>query len=176
MLDRTDTKFSHVKPADTEYVSGGLRDLGDSAGFNVRGGYRFNDYVAAECLYEYMDKFGGAHSLLTGSSTRTDFMTNNFSLMGKVILPTLGITRLQPYLGAGVGFLNADGSVKLKLPELRVRSDIADTEFAGRVDGGFDLFFTPTISTFFDMGYVMPTSHLSDVNYISLSLGAKYNF
>ena len=27
MLDRTDTKFSHVKPGDTDYVSGGLRDF-----------------------------------------------------------------------------------------------------------------------------------------------------
>ena len=27
MLDRTTTKFSHVKPSDTDYVSGGLRDF-----------------------------------------------------------------------------------------------------------------------------------------------------
>ena len=27
MLDRTKTKFSHVKPGDTDYVSGGLRDF-----------------------------------------------------------------------------------------------------------------------------------------------------
>ena len=27
MLDRTTTKFSHVKPDDTDYVSGGLRDF-----------------------------------------------------------------------------------------------------------------------------------------------------
>ncbi len=27
MLDRTATKFSHVKPQDTAYVSGGLRDF-----------------------------------------------------------------------------------------------------------------------------------------------------
>ena len=27
MLDRTTTKFSHVRPGDTQYVSGGLRDL-----------------------------------------------------------------------------------------------------------------------------------------------------
>ena len=27
MLDRTDTKFSHVNPGDTDYVSGGLRDF-----------------------------------------------------------------------------------------------------------------------------------------------------
>jgi hypothetical protein len=27
MLDRTGTQFSHVKPADTDYVSGGLRDF-----------------------------------------------------------------------------------------------------------------------------------------------------
>ena len=27
MLDRTATKFSHVKPGDTQFVSGGLRDF-----------------------------------------------------------------------------------------------------------------------------------------------------
>lgn len=27
MLDRTATQFSHVKPGDTEFVSGGLRDF-----------------------------------------------------------------------------------------------------------------------------------------------------
>ena len=27
MLDRTTTQFSHVKPGDTEYISGGLRDF-----------------------------------------------------------------------------------------------------------------------------------------------------
>ncbi|HSI55682.1 MAG TPA: cupin, partial [Ramlibacter sp.] len=27
MLDRTQTRFSHVKPSDTDYVSGGLRDF-----------------------------------------------------------------------------------------------------------------------------------------------------
>lgn len=27
MLDRTTTKFSHVKPGDTQFVSGGLRDF-----------------------------------------------------------------------------------------------------------------------------------------------------
>ena len=28
MLKRTETRFSHVKPADTQFVPGGLRDLG----------------------------------------------------------------------------------------------------------------------------------------------------
>ena len=27
MLKRTETRFSHVKPADTQFVSGGLRDF-----------------------------------------------------------------------------------------------------------------------------------------------------
>ena len=35
-----------------------LENFGNSLGFNARGGYRFNDYFAAEALYEYMDDFG----------------------------------------------------------------------------------------------------------------------
>ena len=163
-------------------AAGGLSEFqgrshgfGNSAGFNLRGGYRFNDYLAAEGLYEYMDEFDG-RSLLSGVPAKSDFLTHNFSLMGKVILPTLGITRLQPYLGAGVGFLNANGSTKFALLGRQGRGDASDTEFAGRVDGGVDYFLTPAISTFFDLGYVMPTSHLSEVTYLSLSLGAKYRF
>ena len=163
-------------------AAGGLSDFqgrlcgfGDSAGFNLRGGYRFNDYLAAEGLYEYMDEFGG-NKLFNGAPAKSDFLTHNFSLMGKVILPTLGFTRLQPYLGAGVGFLNADGSTKFTLLGQQGRRGVSDTEFAGRVDGGVDYFLTPALSTFFDLGYVMPTGQLSEVTYLSLSLGAKYRF
>lgn len=31
MLDRTTTQFTHVKPGDTEFVPGGLRDFSSTA-------------------------------------------------------------------------------------------------------------------------------------------------
>src|SRR5437899_1007884 len=85
---------------------GTLQNFGDSAGFNARGGYRFNDYLAIEGLYEYMDEFGSSQKFSSGTKVTTHFQTNNFSLMSKVILPTLGITRLQLYVSGGIGFLN----------------------------------------------------------------------
>jgi opacity protein-like surface antigen len=159
--------------------SGGFSGFGDSSGFNFRGGYRFNDYLAIEGLYEYMDDFGASRtSINLQRKVSASIQTNNFSLLGKVILPTLGIPQLQPFVMGGVGFVNANGSGKLTV---RGRSDEdinspSTTQFAGRVDGGFDYFFTPEVSTFFDVGYVIPTEQLSDMPYLSLGAGVKYNF
>ena len=103
--------------ADVAEFQGRLHGFGDSAGFTLRGGYRFNDYLAAEGLYEYMNEFGSGKQLLNGAYAKSAFLTNNFSLMGKVILPTLGMTKLQPYVSAGVGFLNVNGSARFTLLE-----------------------------------------------------------
>ena len=42
--------------------SGVFQGFGNSYGFNFHGGYRFNDYVAIEGLYEYMDDFGASRT------------------------------------------------------------------------------------------------------------------
>src|SRR5262245_47340325 len=77
---------------------GAARNAGNSIGFNFRGGYRFNNYFAVEGLYEYMDEFGKTVKGPLGNKATADIGTNNFSLMSKVILPTLGLTNLQPYV------------------------------------------------------------------------------
>jgi hypothetical protein len=92
------------------------------------------------------------------------------------VLPFPWRPDFQPYLSGGVGFLNVNGTSKVTLGGLKLRSEGSGTEFAGRVDGGVDYFFTPAIASFFDAGYVMPTSGLSNLNYISVSLGMKYHF
>jgi hypothetical protein len=57
-----------------------------------------------------------------------------------------------------------------------VRSDTSQIGFAGRVDGGVDFFVTPTLSTFLDAGYVIPTDEVAHLHYISVSAGLRYNF
>ena len=157
---------------------GAFSGFGNSYGFNARGGYRFNDYMAIEGLYEYMDDFGNsATSRNQRIKASASIQTSNFTLATKVIFPTLGITQLQPFLSGGIGFLNANGSGKLSVDgSERVDRTPSTTEFAGRVDGGVDYFLTREVSTFFDVGYVIPTGQLSDMNYLSLSAGLKYNF
>ena len=166
-------------------AAGGLSDFGgafdrfgDSYGFNFRGGYRFNDYLAIEGLFEYMDDFG--HSRTSANErvkASASIQTNNFSLQTKVIIPT-GMSQFQPFLSGGIGFLNANGAGKLRVGSATVEDRRAPsaTEFAGRVDGGVDYFFTPEVSAFVGAGYVIPTDQLSDLSYISLSAGVKYNF
>jgi hypothetical protein len=166
-------------------AAGGLSDFGgafdrfgDSYGFNFRGGYRFNDYLAIEGLFEYMDDFG--HSRTSANErvkASASIQTNNFAVQTKVIIPT-GMSQFQPFLSGGIGFLNANGAGKLRVGSVTVEDRRAPsaTEFAGRVDGGVDYFFTPAVSAFVGAGYVIPTDQLSDLSYISLSAGVKYNF
>ena len=162
-------------------AAGGLSNFGglahgaeDSIGFNFRGGYRFNDYYAIEGLYEYMDEFSKTVEGPLGNKAKAHIGTNNFSVMGKVILPTLGLSQLQPFVAGGIGFMEASGDAELRNGQIHRGGN--SVEFAGRVDGGADYFITPEISTFFDVGYVIPTEQLSNLPYLSLSAGVKYNF
>jgi len=123
-----------------------------------------------------MDEFSKKVTGPLGNKFKADIGTNNFSLMGKGILPTLSLSQLQPFVAGGIGFMEASGDAKLKVNGTKLKGGGSSTEFAGRVDGGADYFFTPEISTFFDLGYVMPTSQLGNLNYLSLSAGVKYNF
>jgi opacity protein-like surface antigen len=120
-----------------------------------------------------MDDFGRTQRVLDGGPrVRTNLRTHNFSLLGKVILPTLG--PLQPYMKGGIGFLNVDGD--RHLIGWRGERSGSDTEFSGRLDGGLDYLVTPHVALNADVGYVMPTEALFPLNYLSLSLGAQYRF
>ena len=152
---------------------GAAHGAGNSPGFDVCGGYRFTDNVAVEALYEYMNDFEKGRHDAPGNA---HLSTNNVSVMGKLLAPVPGLTNLQPYVSGGIGFLNVDGAERFSGPEGAVHHVGSGTELAGRVDGGVDYFLTPQISTFLDAGYVMPTEHLDHLDYVSLSLGVKYNF
>jgi outer membrane protein OmpA-like peptidoglycan-associated protein len=151
-----------------------LQGFGDSYGFNARGGYRFNDFLAAEALYEYMDDFGTTVSVNRRRVGTVDITTNNFSLLGKVILPTG--TRIEPFLVGGVGFLNANVTADFNTSRVHAHGAESDTEFAGRVGGGVDVWITRNIAAYVDSAYVMPTGGVSNLRYFSLGGGIKYSF
>lgn len=144
---------------------GGARsaDFGDTLGFNVRGGYRLNDYWAFEGLYEYGDF--NAHDVLAGNHVQT----NTFMGSAKLILP---LGRFQPYLSGGAGFVNANADKALR----RTNWEVDGTNFAGRFGGGVDLFATENVAIFLDASYTMPINEVSDLYYFSFGWGAKYVF
>jgi hypothetical protein len=144
---------------------GGARsaDFGDTLGFNVRGGYRLNEYWAFEGLYEYGDF--NAHDVLAGEHVQT----NTFMGGAKLILP---LGRFQPYLSGSAGFVNANADKSLR----RTNWDVDGTNFAGRFGGGVDLFATENVAIFLDASYTMPIKEVSDLYYFSFGWGAKYVF
>jgi hypothetical protein len=139
-------------------------DFGNSLGFNVRGGYRVNDYFAAEGIYEYADDFGSDRTF-----SNEKLQTNLFTGNGKLIVP---LGRFQPFLEAGLGFLDANRSGRTEGEKL------ADHGFnlAGRVGGGMDLWATRNVSLFLDASYVIPMKEIADLQYFSFGWGARYNF
>jgi len=141
----------------------GRGDFGNSLGFNARGGYRFNDFFAAEGIYEYGDDFG------SGRLANSDIQTNAFTVNGKLLLP---LERFQPYLEGGVGFLNANADG----PVANSAFDASGTSFAGRFGSGVDVWATENVSLFLDASYTIPVDEVSDLYYFSFGWGARYNF
>ena len=139
-------------------------DFGNTLGFNARGGYRFNDYLAAEGIYEYGDDFG-AHRIFPGAGIQT----NAFTVNGKLLLP---LGRFQPYLSGGVGFLNANADRAIS----RTSLDADGTSFAGRFGGGVDLWATEHVSLYLDAAYTIPVDEVSDLYHFSFGWGGKYSF
>jgi opacity protein-like surface antigen len=144
-------------------------DLGDELdgqawGFNLRGGYRFLPYLAAELHYEYASDFG-----VEALGGRIGIDTNVVTANLKAIAP---FGRFQPYVGGGVGIMVASTSSS----GIFADEDFEGPEFAGRVFGGIDVFLTQALSIFAEADYVMPTGTLDDLRYISPSFGLRYTF
>lgn len=140
------------------------QDYGNSWGFNARGGYRFYDWLAAEAIVEYADRFGPN----APNATADDLSFVSTTVNGKFIVP---VQRFQPYLEAGFGFLYAnDGEGFRNAVEDR------DFGFAGRLGAGIDFYLTRHISIFVDNSWTMSTDNTEDLYFYSLGGGARYNF
>jgi len=140
------------------------QDYGNSWGFNARGGYRFYDWLAAEGIVEYADRFGPR----TQNATADSISLLSTTVNGKFILP---LERFQPYLEAGFGLLRADDGDGF----INSRRD-SDLGFAGRLGAGIDLYLTRHISVFVDNSWTMATNNTEDLYFYSLGGGARYNF
>jgi opacity protein-like surface antigen len=140
-------------------------------GANVRGGYRFNDFLAAEGLYEYQDEFGASRGALSrlGVGKSVDVQINQFTVNGKLLLP---LGRFQPYLEGGVGFANANGRLHVGSRS----AGTSGTNFCGRIGGGIDFWVTKNISLYGDPSYTMCVDSLSDLYYFNFGIGGRYNF
>ena len=154
----------------------GRLDYGNTAGFNVHGGYRFNDFLALDGVYEYGNSFGRSSSRFNETITGNSSINTNAVTIGpKLILP---LGRFQPYLDGGIGFVEASGNVRVtnNITGVSRTGGANGAGFAGRFGGGIDLFLTENWSLYGDNAYTITASGPTNVYYYSFGVGGRYSF
>jgi len=140
-------------------------DFDDSAGVNIRAGYRFAPRVAVEFQYEWLEGFddNGAAPRLEVDSSLLTLDAKFFALTGRV----------QPYARAGVG---------VHFANLEIVNDDFDkpwedsTGFAARFGVGIDYYLTPHWALALEGSYVVSTGDTKHFDYGGLLFGAQYRF
>ncbi len=146
----------------------------NTAGANLRVGYRMHPRVATELQWEWLVPSDVQVKLQSGGEFKTD--DSAFELQTWVVTANLKgyiLTRgnLQPFLLLGGGIISGDLDGRDEYG-----FDADGFSFLGRMGGGLDYYFTPHIVVTADLTYVLPTGTLSDFTYISGGLGLQYRF
>ena len=144
-------------------------------GFQVRGGYRIQRWLAAELEYEWLDGFDNKANGSTIFKLGTHVVTAN----AKFLCPAW--SRFQPYVlfGAGVAIFDID-----KQSGPAVGLEDTSTGFAFRATGGLDVYLTRNWLLNVEAGAVIPTNEvdnslggdLEELFYIPIQLGFQYRF
>ncbi|MEH6452320.1 MAG: porin family protein [Psychromonas sp.] len=154
--------------------TGSKIDTEDTWGLNIRGGYRFNSWLAVEGVYEFMEGFE-TESLVGSTKTRT----NSLMIGPKFVMP---FWRTQPYLGIGLG--TQYGNLDYKSSILRERSgNKTDWSLAIRPALGLDFYITEQFVANLELAGVFVSGKfenfgmsVSDPIYLSLGAGLQYRF
>lgn len=137
--------------------SAGSTTPDDSWGYDLTGGYRFNEYFALQINWQHMIEFADS----TGDTELWLISAD------AKFFPLHGI--VQPYALMGAGYSSVDDS--------RAASPPRNTAGAGfRFAGGLDFYITRNWALMFEAGYVLNTSGRSDYGAIPLTFGVIYRF
>ncbi|MCH2172010.1 porin family protein [Myxococcota bacterium] len=160
----------------------------NSLGFNARGGYRFNRWIALEGQIEWQAGYDSTPKLnlppaaVAAGITSLSLDSLSYTINAK-LYPTEG--RIQPYALAGIGGENIWFSTNLS------ESD-SYTSFVGRFGAGVDVYLTPNLALNGEFSYVAATEAKNtywgpwgaswtdytnlDPSYLTVSWGLMYRF
>jgi opacity protein-like surface antigen len=155
------------------------------AGVHARAGYRFHPRLAVETQFEWISEWS-----IDGRDTERTNPTSSaqvaraeawtLTLNGKFFAST---GRVQPYGVFGVGMMRFQGDNKSPLipgnsrPIFELNTDgVRRTDFALRVGGGLDIYFTDDLSLVVGTSYVIPYGQVDPYDYLSFEWGLQYRF
>lgn len=129
----------------------------DSWGYDVKGGYRFNEYFAIEANWQHMVGFddgdrGDVELWMIGANAK--------------FFPLQGI--FQPYALAGMGWSSVDDS--------RAESHTDSTGMGFLFGGGLDVYVTRNWAFYFQASYLLQTGGRDEYDAVPLTFGVLYRF
>lgn len=135
-------------------------DADNAGGISVVAGYRFRPHFAAEIAYENYFKFDRSFNDIEAWSLSANLKT--YILTG----------RWQPYALFGVGHLSAGSDGNSRTPNNANHGDGAVL----RLGMGMDAYITEDWSVGPEMVYDWPFGGASDLDMMTLGVGARYKF
>jgi len=164
--------------------------IDNTGGYQLRAGYRINEWVAAELEWEHIinyaakgqaDWYDGAR-IYDSASAKADLSTYALTANAK-FFPLPG--RFQPYALVGAGWLNVQSDQE----QYKFEGDdawtgaseygIDEDSFGMRFGLGLDAYITDEVGVAAEVGYVLPlTGNMADydIEYVPMSLSLFYRF
>jgi opacity protein-like surface antigen len=141
-----------------DFESDNIFDFDDAVGLGIRGGYRFDEWIAAELQYEWSGTFDG-----DALSTELDL---HYIGMNAKLYPLH--TLVQPYLLVGAGLAYADLDTSIGSED--------ETAATFRFGAGVEIPVFDGLRVTLEAGYVMPTGDLDDFRYATVGTGIIWYF
>lgn len=143
----------------------GSLNIDPAYGFDAWGGYKFNEWVAAELQLEYLNGFDTSGFFVDVKAQVVTFGGN----LKVFPLASVLSRRIQPFLLAGPGFtwIELDANSLGRADEL---------DFSARFGGGIDFYVTDNVALQLSSSYVLTTGSIDGSDYISLVAGVQYKF
>lgn len=154
-------------------------------GLHARAGYRVHPRIAVEVQFEWISEWsiGGEDGLRTAPTAQSDAArAEGWATTGNLKL-YLATGRIQPYVVGGVGLMRVQVDNRTPRVPLTNRAffefntdNLRRTDFAARVGGGVDIYFTEHTSFVFGATYVIPEGQIDPFDYVSVEWGLQYRF
>ena len=154
--------FTEAEEADEKFLLAFLGYAVDvsydtAVGLDLVGGYRFHPRFAAQLHLQYLPD-------TTVSVEGIDFIEFDTLTFTADLKGYLLTGRIQPYGLVGLGLMYVD------------TSGFDSTEFAARLGGGVDYYFTENFVLAAEIGGVLPTETLKEFDQFTFAFGMQYRF
>ncbi len=163
---------------DRELSGTGLSaDFGDTWGLNVKAGYKFNRYIAAELAFDYLPGFKWDVATRIGGTPVTGEMTVDVTAWTLAVkISPFDSQKVKPYFVIGGGIMNASADVSVAVPGAAASASDDETDLCGKVGLGVDYFVTDRVSLGLEGAYFAGFNDLDNIRFYTITAGVAYHF